>query len=161
MKRTLNRSLCAIILGAILLAAMLAGCSSTPKVDWQVRVTGAVGTPLEVSYAELTKMPQVDFKDILMQKSRGEDEVHSFSGVPLAHLFEKAGVAEVNLITAVAADGYAIEISKDELKDGIIALKADGEWIAKVDKEHGPLRLVFPNTPANRWVFQIQEIQVQ
>lgn len=161
MKRTPNRSLCGIVLVAILLAAALAGCGGgAPKVDWQVKITGAVDTPLTVSYAELTKMPQTDLTDVLMQKSTGEDEVHSFSGVPLAALFEKAGASDVNLITAVAADGYAIEISKDELKDGIIALKADGEWIAEVDKDHGPLRLVFPHTPANRWVFQIQEIQV-
>ena len=44
--------------------------------------------------------------------------------------------------------------------DGIVALKEKGEWIAEADPDHGPIRLVFPHTPANRWVFQIQEIQV-
>ena len=64
------------------------------------------------------------------------------------------------LIVALAADGYAVEISRDELTDGIVALKHNGEWITKDDPEHGPIRFVFPNTPANRWVFQLQEIQI-
>lgn len=162
MKRTPNRSLCGIVLVAILLAAALAGCGGgAPKVDWQVKITGAVDTPLTVSYAELTKMPQTDLKDILMQKSRGEDETHSFTGVALSEVLAKAGVTSPVAITAVAADGYAVEISLEETAGAMIALKQDGQWIATQDKEHGPIRLVCPNTPANRWVFQLQEIQVQ
>jgi len=57
-------------------------------------------------------------------------------------------------------DGYAIEISANELTDAIIALKDSGEWIAEVSPDKGPIRLVTPDTPANRWVFQITEIQV-
>jgi hypothetical protein len=63
-------------------------------------------------------------------------------------------------ITSVAGDGYAIEISKDELQDCIVALKENGEWIAEADPDHGPIRMVCPHTPANRWVFQLQELQV-
>ncbi len=155
-------SLAAILLAAVLLAGALAGCGGgAPKADWDLALTGAVTTPLTVSYAELTKMPQTDLKDVLMEKSQGEDETPSFSGVPLANLLEKAGAGNVSTITALAADGYAVEISQDELKDAIVALKQDGEWIATADKEHGPIRLVCPHTPANRWVFQLQEIKVQ
>jgi hypothetical protein len=72
-----------------------------------------------------------------------------------------AGAPEdFSTITATAADGYAIEISKDEMADGIVAIKQSGEWITKVDVGAGPIRLVFPDTPANRWVFQIIEIKV-
>ncbi|HOG46870.1 MAG TPA: molybdopterin-dependent oxidoreductase [Anaerolineae bacterium] len=159
MKRT---TLGIILLATILCAGVLAGCGGgAPKVDWQLQVTGAVSKPLSISYGELAKMQQADLKDVLMEKSRGEDEVHSFSGVPLAGLLEQAGAGNVNTVTAVAGDGYAVEISKDELRDAIIALKQDGKWIANADKDHGPIRLVCPHTPANRWVFQLQEIQVQ
>jgi hypothetical protein len=43
-----------------------------------------------------------------------------------------------------------------------VALKSGGEWIVDVPEEEGkgPIRLVCPETPANRWVFQLQEIQV-
>ncbi len=104
-------------------------------------------------------MTFVDLNDVLMEKSRGEDEVRSFSGVDLTSLLEQAGAPEdFSTITAMAADGYAIEISKDEIVDGIIAMQQGGEWITKVDPGSGPIRLVFPMTPANRWVFQITEI---
>jgi len=106
-------------------------------------------------------MPQVDLNDVLMEKSRGEDEVRSFSGVDLSYLLEQAGAPEeISTITAIAADGYAIEISSDEMVDGIIAMKQSGEWIVNADPDEGPIRLVFPTTPANRWVFQINEIVI-
>jgi hypothetical protein len=59
-----------------------------------------------------------------------------------------------------AADGYAIEISRDEMVDGIVALKQGGDWIVNVDEKAGPIRLVFPTTPANRWVYQVTGISV-
>jgi hypothetical protein len=106
-------------------------------------------------------MEMVNLDDVLMEKSRGEDEVRSFSGVDLATLLEEAGAPDdFSTITAMAADGYAIEISRDEMVDGIIAMKQSGEWIVDADPDAGPIRLVFPSTPANRWVFQITEIIV-
>jgi hypothetical protein len=81
--------------------------------------------------------------------------------VSLALLFEKSGVnPEFSTIRAVAADGYAIEITQTDLQDAIIALQGGGEWIQKADPEHGPIRLVAPEIPANRWVFQIIEIKI-
>jgi len=41
-----------------------------------------------------------------------------------------------------------------------VALKDDKDFIAKTDPDKGPIRLVCPNTPANRWVFQLKEIQI-
>ena len=128
--------------------------------DWELSVSGAVSEPLALSYADLTKMPQTDLENILMQRSRGEDTHESWTGVSLQAILGKAG-ASANLagITATAADGYAVEVSTDELQDAIVALKQNGEWIATADAEHGPIRLVTPGTPANRWVFQLQAIQ--
>lgn len=140
---------------------ILTACTSIPKVDWELNISGAVSNPLMVSYKELAIMPQTDLEDILMDKSTGEDSVGSWSGVLLADLFTQAGVAEDFVsVTAIAADGYAIEITRDELVNAIVALKEEGEWIQKADPEHGPIRLVCPQTPANRWVFQLLEIQV-
>lgn len=143
----------------IVVALIASGCGA-PKVDWELTVTGAVDTPLTLSFADLVKMPQTDLNDILMQRSRGEDSVESWSGVTLTEIFEQAGAGTPAGITAVAADGYAVEISADELQDGIVALKQNGEWIQKSDPEHGPIRVVTPKTPANRWIFQLVEIQV-
>jgi DMSO/TMAO reductase YedYZ molybdopterin-dependent catalytic subunit len=145
----------------VLLAVALAGCGgAAPKADWTLGVSGSVSSPLTLSYADLAGMAQTDLKDILMEKSVGEDTTGDWSGVALADLLDKAGAGEYVSITAVAGDGYAIEISKDELQDAIVALKENGEWIAKADPDHGPIRLVCPHTPANRWVFQLMELQV-
>lgn len=145
----------------LLLALTLAGCGSgAPRVDWQLKVSGAVGTPVTLSYADLAGMPQVELKDVLMQKSQGEDQVTSWSGVPLEEVWKRAGVTDYVAVTALAADGYALEVAKGELEGAIIALKDATGWIANTDKDHGPIRLVCPMAPGNRWVFQLTELQV-
>jgi DMSO/TMAO reductase YedYZ molybdopterin-dependent catalytic subunit len=150
-----------ILFVALLLLVGVAGCGgAAPKADWSLGVSGAVNNPLTLSYADLAGMSQTDLKDILMEKSLGEDTTGDWSGVALDEILAKAGVGEYVSITAIAADGYAIEISKDELQDAIVALKENGEWIAEADPDHGPIRLVCPYTPANRWLFQLLELQV-
>jgi DMSO/TMAO reductase YedYZ molybdopterin-dependent catalytic subunit len=151
-----------LALVAVLMVVSLGACgSAAPKAEWTLEVNGAVANPLTLSYADLADMEQVDLEDILMEKSTGEDTVGSWGGVSLDKILADAGApADFASITAIAADGYAIEVPRDELPDAIVALKEEGEWIATADPEHGPIRLVTPFTPANRWVFQIQTIQV-
>ena len=151
-----------IITIVLLLAALaISACASSPKVEWQVKISGAVEKPMDLSFQDLVNLPQTDLNNILMDKSIGEDETTTWSGVKLEELLAQAGAADDFVtLTAFAADGYAIEISRDELKDAIIALKQNDEWIQKSDPEHGPLRLVCPQTPANRWVYQLTEIQI-
>ena len=151
----------AVLTAALLLILGLVGCGgAAPDVDWTLGVSGAVSEPLALSYAELADMPQTELNEILMEKSLGEDTTGDWSGVALTELLDKAGAGEYVSITAVAGDGYAIEISKDELQGAIVALKENDEWIADADPDHGPIRLVCPHTPANRWVFQLMELQV-
>ncbi len=149
-----------VLLGVGLLLALFGCGGGAPKVDWTLEVTGDVQTPLSLSYADLAGMPQTDLTDVLMQKSLGEDEVDSWSGVALDAIFEKAGVGEYSSLTATAADGYAIEISKDEAQGAVVVLKKNDAWITEAEPDKGPIRLVCPETPANRWVFQLQAIQV-
>ena len=145
----------------IIIPMLLAGCGGVPKVEWELSISGEVSNPVTYTFAELTKMDMVDLDEVYMEKSRGEDEVRSFIGISLDALLEAAGASEdYSTITAIAGDGYAIEISKDEMADGIVAMKQSGNWIVDEDPDAGPIRLVFPLTPANRWVFQIQEIIV-
>jgi DMSO/TMAO reductase YedYZ molybdopterin-dependent catalytic subunit len=149
-----------LLLGLLVGVVMLLTACGAPKVDWTLTVDGAVDTPLALSYADLAASPQVDLTDILMQKSLGEDETASWSGVSLAEILTQAGAGEFASITATAADGYAIEITRDELQDAIVALKKDNAWITKAEPDKGPIRLVCPETPANRWVFQVQTLTV-
>jgi DMSO/TMAO reductase YedYZ molybdopterin-dependent catalytic subunit len=145
----------------IVFSVGLTACSSAPNVEWELSITGAVSNPTVFTFRELVDMPQVELNEVLMEKSRGENEIRSFSGVDLALILDQAGAQDnFSSITAKAADGYAIEITPDEMVDGIVALKDHEDWIAKSDPKAGPIRLVFPATPANRWVFQINEIVV-
>lgn len=149
----------------VVLALLLTGCGGggAPKVDWELKVTGAVDNPLALSYADLVGMEQTELTDVQMEKSTGETELGSWSGAPLEAILQQAGAsANYVSVTAVAADGYAIEISKDELQGAIVALKKGDEWIAEAASEEGkgPIRIVCPQTPGNRWVFQLQELQV-
>ncbi len=151
-----------LILVAVVALAACKG-DGAPNVDWTLSVTGDVATPLSLTYRELTEMPETDLTDILMEKSLGEDEVTSWSGVALETVLAQADAGSFSTLIAIAADGYAIEISAEEAQNGIVALKRDGEWIPRVAEEEnmGPIRLVTPETPANRWVFQLQELQVK
>ena len=157
MKKVFKRIVPILILAAVILSA----CGSAPNVDWNLKFSGAVSNPMEVSYKELSEMEQTDLSDILMDKSIGEDEITSWSGVLLETLLDEAGVEDGFVsITALAADGYAIEITSDEAAGAIVAMKEGDDWIQNVDPDSGPIRLVCPETPANRWVFQLLEIQV-
>jgi len=139
---------------------LLIACG-TPNVEWNLAISGEVNSPTTYTFDDLSKMEIVDLDDILMERSHGEDEVRSFCGVPLEELLELAGAPDdFSTITARAADGYAVEISRNEMENGIVALKQGGKWIASVDPDEGPIRLVFPDTPADRWVFQVTEIVV-
>ncbi len=149
-----------LIAGVLAVVALLAGCGGAPDVEWTIEVSGAAATPLTLDYDTLVAMPQTELDEVLMDKSVGADEVTAWSGVAVAEIFEKAGVTEYSSVTATAADGYIIEISKDELQGAIVALKTGDEWIAKAEPDKGPVRLICPQTPANRWVYQIQNIQV-
>lgn len=145
---------------------IVAGCggaaSRAPEVDWTLTVEGEVDSPLSLSYADLAGMEQVSLDQVLMQKSRGEDTVNDWQGVPLTALFEQSGAdADASGITALAADGYAIMVPMADLEDAIVALKQDGEWIATLSPDQGPIRLVVPNKPSNHWVFQLETIMVE
>ena len=156
MKIRLSITICILFL-----TASIAACNAAPIVEWELSISGAVSEPYLITYQELLELDQTDLENVFMDKSVGEDEYGSWSGVTVDYLLSIAAVdPDYVTVTAVAADGYAIEISKEELMGSIVALKENGEWIHKVDPEHGPIRLVCPQIPANRWVFQVLEIQV-
>lgn len=150
------------VLFILLVGYLVAGCSSAPKVDWAFEIEAPGVQPLQVTYADLASKPQVDLKDILMQKTTGTDVVSSWRGVYLASLLSAAGAPAVYSILSVeASDGYVMEIPFSELENAIIALQEDGKWIAENDPDHGPIRLVAPAVPANRWVYAITKITVK
>ena len=152
------------VIGLVLLAALAGGCSQgsgAPKMEWTLQISGAVSKPLELSYADLADREQVSLENVLMRKSQGEDTTNTWEGPALESILREAGISgKATGVTAIAADGYAIQMTLADLNNAIIALKQDGQWIAD-DKDHGPLRLVAPDKPANHWLYQVTDLVVE
>jgi DMSO/TMAO reductase YedYZ molybdopterin-dependent catalytic subunit len=150
------------VLALALLLAVLVGCaggSGAPKAEWTVKVSGAVSKPLQLSYADLSKRPQVKLENVIMRKSQGEDTTNTWEGPALDAILKDAGAsAKATGLTFKAADGYAMQLTMQELNQAIIALKVDGKWITEDEK--GPIRLVVPDKPANAWLSQLTDIEV-
>lgn len=145
----------------LLAGLLLSACSNAPRVDWTVQVEAPGISPLALTYNALAAKPQTDLKDVLMQKTTGTDSVSSWRGVSLVALFKDAGMpATYTSLSVEAADGYVMDIPFSELADAIIALKENGKWIVESDPDHGPIRLVVPSVPANRWVYALVKITV-
>jgi len=145
---------------AILMLALFLLASCGPKVEWDLVIDGAVDNPKTLSYADLARMKKVKLEDILMMKSHGEDEITSWEGPSLSDVFAGVGVKDsATGVTVIAADGYAIQMTMDDLQGGIIALSRDGKSIA--DDEKGPIRIVIPGKPSNFWVFQIVQVTLE
>ncbi len=149
----------ALLALVIVLVATACGGSSAPRVDWQVQVTGAVSNPLTISYEELTKRDMVVLEDVLMRRSQGEDTTNTWEGPALMPILQEAGLLpNATAVICSASDGYAREMVLEELQDSIIALKEDGEWIARGGDN--PLRLIVPDKPANHWISHLVVMEV-
>ena len=162
--KALRYSGLSLLVALLLVAAACGGTAGpqAPEVEWTLNVEGEAGNPLALSYADLAAMEQASLDQVLMQKSRGEDTVNDWEGVPLSAILEQAeAVSAASGITAMAADGYAIMIPTADLEDAIVALRMDGDWIATADPGQGPIRLVVPNKPSNHWIFQLSTIVVE
>jgi hypothetical protein len=158
---------------ALLTTLLLAACggSGAPNADWTLTVSGSgVENELTLSYQELAEMEQTELNDILMRKSRGEDQMTSWIGVPVDAILEQAGVKDdASTVTLIAADGYAIEGTLEDLNGAIVALKGEhpdtGEMTWLVERpdaaDQGAIRLVAPDKPANFWARQLVEIVIE
>lgn len=134
---------------------------AAPDVEWTLRVHGAVQTPLTLSWEDLQALPQAELSGVLMDRTREADSTNAWQGVALAELLRRAGAPDPHgALTATSQDGYAVVIDPDELDRALIATRQDGAWIADADPIHGPIRLVCPGIPANRWVFQLVSLEV-
>jgi DMSO/TMAO reductase YedYZ molybdopterin-dependent catalytic subunit len=152
----------------LLLLAPKAHAQATPA-PAELRISGAVSTPLVLTVADLKKMQRKTLTVVYPHSKKTE----TYEGVLLEELLRKAGVAQgehlrgpamATYVIAGAEDGYRVIFSLAELDSGIleseviVADTMDGAALA--DKE-GPFRLVAPHEkrPA-RWVRMLKSITV-
>lgn len=131
-------------------------------------IEGEVASPLKLTVAELLSMDRMTHT----VKDRDNQE-HTFSGIPLIKLLEKAGAAtgpalrgkNMSLfILAQAADGYEVVYALPEVDPGfsdrlvLVAIEKDGQALLKGE---GAFRLIATGDKKQaRWVRELQTIKV-
>ena len=135
----------------------------------ELRIGGAVSTPLVLTVADLQKMPRKKLTVVNPHDKKTEN----YEGVLLEDLLRKAGVpqgenlrgpAMASYVLAEAADGYRVVFSLAELDSGIVdseVMVADTMDGAALGDKVGPFRFVAPHEkrPA-RWVRMLKSITV-
>jgi DMSO/TMAO reductase YedYZ molybdopterin-dependent catalytic subunit len=154
-----------------ILAASTAGVAfaQTTPVTAELRIGGAVSTPLVLAVADLKNMPRK--KLTVVNPHNKKTEV--YEGILLEDLLHKVGVTQgenlrgaamATYVLAEAIDGYRVVFSLAELDSGILeseVIVADTLDGAALGAKEGPFKLVAPHEkrPA-RWVRMLKSITV-
>jgi DMSO/TMAO reductase YedYZ molybdopterin-dependent catalytic subunit len=134
---------------------------------WTVKVTGLVNTPLELTYAQLANMPQIEHWITIACVSNevGGELVGNakWTGVRLLPILEQAGLqADATQVVGRSFDGFTTGFPTDHLRgagsEAMIALFMNGE---PLPPPHGfPLRLIVPGlygyVSATKWLQEIE-----
>ena len=171
MDRVVRVSLLTILTISLMLLAARAGApfAQTPSATAELRISGAVSTPLVLTLADFKNMPRKKLTVVNPHDKKTE----AYEGVLLEELLRKAGVPQgeslrgplmATYVLAEAADGYRVVFSLAELDSGILdseVIVADTMDGAPLGANQGPFRLVAPHEkrPA-RWVRMLKSITV-
>jgi DMSO/TMAO reductase YedYZ molybdopterin-dependent catalytic subunit len=149
--------------------ASLHAQSAASAAPAELRIAGAVSTPLVLTAADLKKMPRKSLSVV----NPHDNKTENYEGVLLQDLLNKAGVPHgeqlrgkslATYVLAEAQDGYRVLFSLAELDSTILdseILVADTLDGAPLSANLGPFRLVAPHDkrPA-RWVRMLKSITV-
>ncbi len=171
MDRIVRVSLLTILSISLALIAARAGApfAQTVPATAELRISGAVSTPLVLTLADFKNMPRKKLTVVNPHDKKTE----AYEGVLLEELLRKAGVPQgeslrgplmATYVLAEAADGYRVVFSLGELDSGILdseVIVADTMDGAPLGAKQGPFRLVAPHEkrPA-RWVRMLKSITV-
>ena len=161
--------LLAAVLTQLLPPASKTRAQTTATTAAELRINGAVSTPLVLSLADLKKMP----RKTLSVVNPHDKKTETYEGVLLEELLQRAGVPHgeqlrgpsmANYVIAEGEDGYRVVFSLAELDSGILesdVIVADTMDGAPLAAQQGPFRLVAPHEkrPA-RWVRMLKSITV-
>ena len=153
----------------LLFAGSTAAIAQTPPATAQLKIGGAVSTPLTLTVAELKTMPRTT----LHVTNTHEKKTETYEGVLLEELLRRAGAPQgeklrgplmTSYVIAEAEDGYRVVFALAELDSAFLdsqILVADTLDGAPIGPKQGPLRLVAPREkrPA-RWVRMLKSITV-
>lgn len=119
--------------------------------DWQLRVTGAVASPLRLGPAELADLPATTVAADFECREGWVAEDLSWRGIRVDRLLERADpTIEDGYVLVRAMDGdYACAFPRDRVAEAVLAVELDGEALPV---EHGgPARLVPTHEGSDCW----------
>ncbi len=158
-------------------AARVEPGSTAPAAAVSLRLVPLSGAALELTAADLARMPRQTLKTAAPAGGAGHAESGqpaALEGVPLRALLDRLGVPAGHdlhgdalqlYVVAEGADGYRVVLAVPELDASFtdsVVLVADRKNGRPLDAVEGPLRLVVPTDkrPA-RWVRQLVRISVR
>ena len=158
-----------ILLAAFLVQFLPTASAQTTATPAELRISGAVSTPLVLTVADVKKMPRKTLSVVNPHDKKNE----TYEGVLLEELLRRAGVPQgeqlrgssmATYVIAEAEDGYRVVFSLAELDSGILeseVIVADTMDGAALAAKQGPFRLVAPHEkrPA-RWVRMLKSITI-
>lgn len=134
------------------------GATADTEEEWQLTVTGLVGNPFNLSWADLVAMPNstVNAALICVDAPATILEQGNWTGIKLRVLLEEAvpssGAIKVGFF---AADGYSTDLTLETaMRDDIILA---------YEKDCAPLndlRLVVPGKWGYKWISQVTQIRL-
>jgi DMSO/TMAO reductase YedYZ molybdopterin-dependent catalytic subunit len=144
-------------------------CAQTVATTAELRIAGAVTTPLVLTVSDLKKMPRKTLSVVNPHDKKKE----TYEGVLLEELLRRAGVPQgdqlrgpsmATYVLAEGEDGYRVVFSLAELDSGILdseVIVADTIDGTPISAQQGPFRLVAPHEkrPA-RWVRMLKSLTV-
>jgi DMSO/TMAO reductase YedYZ molybdopterin-dependent catalytic subunit len=132
---------------------------------WTLRIDGMVDREVEITFADLLRMPLTETYITLVCVSNQVGGTYNgnarWLGVPLATLLRRAGVrAGADQVLSTAADGMTISTPVEAIMDGRSALLAVGMNGQPLPVAHGfPARMVVPGlygyVSATKWVTRL------
>jgi len=124
---------------------------------WRLTVDGAVETPLELSYGELS--PESE-REALLDCTSGWYTVQAWRGVRVGDLLDAAGVKERGrYVRFVSVTGYRWSLPLPEAREALLATGVGGEVLSH---GHGaPVRLVAPGRRGFQWVKWVERVEVR
>ena len=132
---------------------------------WTLTIDGLVDRPVELTFAELLKMPLTEADITLVCVSNQVGGTYNgnatWLGVPLAGLLRRAGVrAGADQVLSAATDGMTISTPVATIMDGRNALLAVGMNGQPLPVAHGfPARMIVPGlygyVSATKWVTKL------
>jgi len=134
---------------------------SVDLVSWRLTVSGkGVGTPLSLTYDELSKFPMVKKRVLLICPGVFYDYL-DWEGIPLQALLEKAGARDYASVVFTSVDGYKEEFKKEEIHTGLIMVALKGNGVP-LPRAHGfPARVVAEGLYGGRWVKYLSAITLE